>query len=99
MKGDSGRSIGGLLPCLGEDGYLRRRRPAVLRAEVAKQPHHVMVVSGWRRTATEDPVQQIGIRAIEQSFEPAELGGVETGQGCVRERAEDEIALLGAAMP
>jgi hypothetical protein len=69
------------------------------RAEIAEQAHHVVVVS-WRRWATsDDPVEQIGIGAIEQSFEPVELRAVEAGKVCLGKRAENEIALLRPAMP
>jgi hypothetical protein len=68
-------------------------------AEVAQQPHDVMIVL-WRRPATvQDPVEQIGVGAIEQSLEPVELVTIEAREGCFGERAEDEVVLLRPAMP
>ena len=68
-------------------------------AEAAQQPHDIMIVL-WRRRATaHDPVEQIGVGAIEQSLEPVELATVEAREGRFGERAEDEVVLLRPAMP
>jgi hypothetical protein len=68
-------------------------------AEAAQQPHDVMIVLGRRPTAAQDPLEQIGVGAIEQSLEPVELGAVEAHEGRFGERAEDEVVLLRPAMP
>ena len=67
--------------------------------EVAQQMHHVMVVFFRRRETGDDPVEQIGIGAIEQSFEPVDLRVVEAGEITLGKSAEDEITLLCSAMP
>jgi hypothetical protein len=48
---------------------------------------HVVIVLWWWRAAADDPVEQIGIGAIEQRFKPAELEAIEAGQGCLGKRA------------
>jgi hypothetical protein len=58
-----------------------------------------VVMSRRWRSATEDPVEQIGVSAIEQSFESVELGIVEAQEGRLSERAENKVALLSPAMP
>ena len=68
-------------------------------AEVAQQPHDVMIVLGRRPAATQDPVEQIGVGAIEQSLEPVELVTIEAHEGRFGERAEDEVVLLRPTMP
>jgi hypothetical protein len=48
-----------------------------LAAETAQQLHHVVVMF-WRRiTDAEDPVKQIGVRAIEQRLKSPELIAVQ----------------------
>jgi len=68
-------------------------------AERAEQTHHVVVIFRRRRSAAENPIEQIGVGAIEQRFEPIELGIVQALERRFRERAEDEITLLRPAMP
>ena len=68
-------------------------------AEIAQQPHHVVIVLRRRRIAAEDPIEQIGIGAFEQRFKPIELTAVEAVQAGLGERAENEVALLRPAMP
>jgi hypothetical protein len=58
-----------------------------------------VIVLRWRRALADDPVEQLGIGAIKESFEPIELGRVETRNAQLGESAENEIALLRPAMP
>ena len=53
----------------------------------------------WRITDAEDPVEQIGVRAIEQRLESPELIVVQGREGVLGERAENEVAFLRPAMP
>ena len=70
-----------------------------LVAETAQQLHHVVIMF-WRRiTDAEDPVKQIGVRAIEQCLEPPDLVAVQGLEGSLGERAENEVTFLSAAMP
>src|SRR5260221_14761012 len=70
-----------------------------LGAETAQQLHHVVVMF-WRRIAdAEDPVKQIGVRAIGQRLESPELVTVQGLEGVLGERAGEEVALLRPAMP
>ena len=67
--------------------------------ETAKQLHHVMIMF-WRRIVdAEYPVKQVGVIAIEQRLESPELTAVQSPEGVLGERAEDEVALLRPAMP
>ncbi len=72
---------------------------SVMGAEAAQQLHDVMIVLWRRPAAAQDPVEQIGVGAIEQSLEPVELVTVEAREGRFGERAEDEVVLLRPAMP
>jgi hypothetical protein len=58
-----------------------------------------VIVLRWRRAPADDPVEQLGIGAIKESFELVELGSVETRNAQLGESAENEIALLRPAMP
>ena len=69
------------------------------RAVVAQHPRHIVVVFRGRRDPGNDPIEQIGIVAIEQSFESVELGAVEVRERPLGERTENEVAFLRAAMP
>ena len=70
-----------------------------LGAETAQQLHHVVIMF-WRRIIdAEDPVKQIGVRAIEESLESPELITVQGLDGVLGERAENEVTFLGPAMP
>src|SRR5262249_40082314 len=75
------------------------RALTVRDAEVVHQAHHVMIVLRRRGADSQNPVEQIAVAAIEQSFEPVEFGIVHTRQKCLGERAEQDVVLLGAAMP
>jgi hypothetical protein len=61
--------------------------------------HYIMVVFLWWRKAADDPIEEIGISAIEQSFEPVELIAVESGEVLLGKSAKNEIALLRSPMP
>src|SRR6267154_3847395 len=70
-----------------------------LDAETAQHLRHVVAMF-WRRiTDAEDPVEQIGVRAIEQRLESPELIVVQGREGVLGERAENEVAFLRPAMP
>ena len=70
-----------------------------LDAEAAEQLHHVMIMF-WRRIAdAEYPVKQVGVGAIEQRLESPELVTVQSPEGVLSERAENEVAFLRPAMP
>src|SRR3977135_2544480 len=88
-----------LLPGSGSHLSALRGSPTARGAEVAQPAHHVVVVLRWWRKAGEDPVEQIGIGAIKQSFELVELGAVQAGEGHLREWTENEVALLRPAVP
>jgi len=70
-----------------------------LVAETAQQLHHVVVMF-WRRiTDAEDPVKQVGVRAIEQRLKSPELTAVQRLDRVFSERAENEVTFLRPAMP
>jgi hypothetical protein len=58
-----------------------------------------VIVLRWRLAPADDPVEQLWIGAIKESFEPVELRSVETRNAQLGESAENEIALLRPAMP
>jgi len=58
-----------------------------------------VVVFGRRNSAVRDPVENIGVRTIEQRLVTIELRFVKAGQMLIGETAEDQIALARAAMP
>jgi hypothetical protein len=68
-------------------------------AELAQKAHHVVVVLWRRESATDDPVEQIGVGAVEQGFEAVELRTVEAREISLSKSAEYEIALLRSTMP
>src|SRR5258706_4369985 len=65
----------------------------------AQHPHHVVVVYRRRRAAAGDPIEQIGVGAIEQGFESVQLHGAELIGGPFGERAEDQVDFLCPTMP
>src|SRR5258705_4867018 len=99
MKGDSGRSI--VCSCRFSDSMPTNlpRCTMPLDTETAEQPHHVMIVFRRRITDAEDPVKQVGVGAIEQRLEAPELTAVQSLDGALSERAENEVAFLRPAMP
>jgi hypothetical protein len=99
MKGANGRFIG--CSCQSSDSMLTNLPCCTmsLDAETAQQRHHVVVMF-WRRiTDAEDPVEQIGVRAIEQRLESPELIAVQGLERVLGKRAENEVAFLRPAMP
>jgi len=72
------------------DGAHRRNRATV---------HHVVIMFWRRRAAAENPIEQIGVGAIEQRFESVELGAIEVRERSLGERAKNEVAFLRSAMP
>ena len=75
-------------------------RPAMAAgAETTQQAHHVVIMFRRRRDADHDPVEQVGISTIEQSFEPLDLRDVEVSQMGLGKSAKYEIALLRSAIP
>jgi hypothetical protein len=98
MKGDSGRSMT-VIPPESSDGSELSVLPVLVLSEASQQAHHIMVVLFRRREAADDPVEEIRICAIEQSFEPVELRVVEVSEMDLGKSAKYEIALLGSPMP
>src|ERR1700751_4423149 len=90
MKGANGRSI--VYSCLFSDSILTNlpRCTMSLGAETTQQLHHVVVMFRRRITDAEDPVEQIGVSAIEQRLESPELIAIQGLEGVLGERAEDE---------
>ena len=70
-----------------------------LDAETAELLHHVVVMFRRRIADAEDPVKQIGVRAIEQRLKSPELIAVQGLDGILGERAENEVTFLSPAMP
>jgi len=70
-----------------------------LGTETADQLHYVVIVLRRRIADTEYPIEQIGVRAIEQRLESAELIAVQALEGVLGERAENDVAFLRPAMP
>jgi hypothetical protein len=98
MKGEIGRSMTVFTPESADGSRLLVSR-VVVPSEASQQTHHIVVVFlRWWETA-DDPVEQIGIGTIEQSFESVELRAVEVSEMDFGKSAEDEIALLGSPMP
>lgn len=67
--------------------------------ERQKEPHHVVVVLGRRAGAAGDPIEDVGIGAVEEGLVAVELSLVEHREMRVGEAAKDQIALAGAAVP
>jgi len=70
-----------------------------LGTEGAEQLHHVVIVLRRRIADAEYPIEQIGVRAIEQRLESPELIAVQGLEVVLGERAENEVAFLRPAMP
>ena len=58
-----------------------------------------MVVRGRRDRAAGDPIEDVGVGAVEQRLEKVELRLVESGKMSIGKAAEDKIALLRSPMP
>ena len=54
-------------------------------AETTQEAHHIVIMFWRRRDAAENPIEQIGVGAIEQCFEPVELGMVQALERRLRE--------------
>jgi hypothetical protein len=76
-----------------------RQSTMSLGTETAEQLHHVVIVLRRRIADAEYPIEQIGVRAIEQRLESPELIAVQGLEGVLGERAENEVAFLRPAMP
>jgi hypothetical protein len=72
---------------------------AVVQSKGSQQARHVVVVFFWWSNAGYDPIEQVGISAIQQRFEPLDLRGVEACEISLREPAEYEVTLLRSPMP
>jgi hypothetical protein len=70
-----------------------------LSPEDSQQADYVVIIFFRGRATANDPVEQIGVGAIEQRFEAVELRAVEAYETGVGESAEDEINLKRPAMP
>jgi hypothetical protein len=68
-------------------------------AKITQQAHHIVVVLSRWREALDDPAEQIGVGAIEQSLETLQLLAVQLSEMGIGKSAENEIAFLRAAMP
>src|SRR6266404_897073 len=99
MKGDNGRSIGSSGRFSNSMLTNLPRCTMSLGAETAQQLHHVVFMFCRRITNAEDPIKQVGVRAIEQRLEPPELIVVQGREGVLGERPENEVAFLRPAMP
>jgi ATP-dependent DNA helicase RecG len=76
----------------------RSRRSGAI-AEGEKQAENVAVLLGRRRDAAGDPVEEQGVALRQQRLVAVELIAAELVQMPLGERAEQQIGLLGAAMP
>jgi hypothetical protein len=65
----------------------------------SQQAHHIVVIFFRWRDADHDPVVQIRISTIEQSFKTLELREVEISEISLGKSAEYEIAFLCSPMP
>ena len=65
----------------------------------SEEAGHVVVVFGRRRGAAGDPVEDVGVGAVEQRLVAVELSLVEPGEMRVGKAAEDQVALARAAVP
>jgi hypothetical protein len=75
------------------------RRTMSLEAETAQQLHHVMIMFRRRIADAKYPVKQVEVSAIEQRLKSPELTVVQSLEGVLSERAENEVAFLRPAMP
>src|SRR5258707_2088294 len=99
MKGDNGRSIGSSGRFSNSMLTNLPRCTVSLGAEAAQQLDQVVLMFRRRIADAEDPVEQIGVRAIEQRLEPPDLVAAQGLEGALGERAENEVTFLRPAMP
>ena len=60
---------------------------------------HVVVVFGRWRGAAGNPIEDVSVRAVEESLVAVELAFVKAAQIRLRKAPEDQVALARAAMP
>jgi hypothetical protein len=65
----------------------------------AQHAHHIVVVLRRRRGLAGNPIEQIGVGAIEQGLEPVQLRDAEAAERAIGEVAENQVDFLRAAMP
>jgi len=73
--------------------------PGPVQSKRSQQTHHVVVVLFGRSEATDDPVEQVRIGALEQGLETVELRAVEICEIDIGKPAKNEVAFLRPAMP
>ena len=73
--------------------------PGPVQSKRSQQTHHVVVVLFGCSEATDDPIEQVRIGALEQSLETVELRAVEICEMDIGKPAKNEVALLRPAMP
>ena len=73
--------------------------PGPVQSKRSQQTHHVVVVLYGCSEATDYPIKQVRIGALEQSLETVELRAVEICEMDIGKSAENEVALLRPAMP
>lgn len=64
-----------------------------------EQAGDVVVVLARRTGAARNPVEDVGVRAVEQSLVAIELRLIKTGQIRVRKAAKDQVGLTRTAVP
>ena len=67
--------------------------------ESKKQAGDVVVVFGRRGRSAGDPIEDVGVGAIEQGLKAVELTLIKSGQVRIGKAAENQIALARSAMP
>jgi hypothetical protein len=73
--------------------------PGQVQSKRSQQTHHVVIVLLGCIKAANDPIKQVRIGALEQSFETVELRAVEIREMDLGKSAENEVALLRPAVP
>jgi hypothetical protein len=68
-------------------------------AERKKEAGHVVVMLRRRRNPAGDPVENVGVGAVEQGLVVVELTVVKHGQMRIGKAAEDQVALPRPAVP
>jgi hypothetical protein len=73
--------------------------PGPVQSKRSQQTHHVVVVLFGCIEATDYPIEQVRIGALEQSLETVELRAVEICEMDIGKSTENEVALLRPAVP
>jgi hypothetical protein len=68
-------------------------------AESQEELCHLVVVLGGRLGVAGNPVEDVGVGAVEQGLVPVELRVVKSGKVLIGEAAEDQVAFPRAAAP